>query len=101
GETGARRDGCRGVRATAAPTRRSSMKANRSITVAAIALVASLGAACQGGAHPAPPRSNSAVRPGIQAPDFSLPSATGTTVSLADFRGPQARVALLLDGTWV
>jgi peroxiredoxin len=34
------------------------------------------------------------VRPGAHAPEFTLPSAGGTAISLADYRG-RARVVLV------
>ena len=56
--------------------------------IAAIALFALLLVACaQQEAPPAP--ATSGLEVGDHAPSFTLPSATGGTVRLADFRGRQ------------
>ena len=62
------------------------MNPQRSLTSAALALLAVVGVACGGGGTAAP-SGGPDLRPGDPAPAFSLPSAQGGTVSLAQFRG--------------
>jgi cytochrome oxidase Cu insertion factor (SCO1/SenC/PrrC family) len=67
-------------------TRRPDSPRHGSPVVAALALVALLAAACQ--EQPAGPlTSETPVQPGDRAPDFRLPAASGTEVSLDDYRG--------------
>ena len=64
------------------------MRIRGSFLVAALALLGLAAAACGGGgtaASPTPTSQSPAV--GDPAPAFSLPSAQGRTVSLAEFRG--------------
>jgi cytochrome oxidase Cu insertion factor (SCO1/SenC/PrrC family) len=62
----------------------------RSIRIA-ISLATVLAAGCTASPPPAEPSSPSAavpvIQPGQEAPDFTLPQATGTPVTLSDLRG--------------
>lgn len=54
------------------------------IVVPALVVVTLFAVACGGKSAPPP---STGLQPGSIAPEFSLPSAQGATVSLAEFRG--------------
>ena len=71
-----------------------------SILALVIGMILGCGLANSSTREPAEAAVAGATRPGEPAPDFSLPTATGSTVSLKDYAGKSKVALIFYRGFW-